>query len=157
MKFRKSAVFASIVGGSLVAGVAFAAWTADGTGNGYAQAKSAQAVTTASAAADTVADLYPGASGDVKIKIANPNDYAVRVTAISGGGTITSSSAACNTGGHGVTFADQTGTWDVPAHSAGTLFTLDDAVSMTNASDPACSGASFTVPVSITAASHVPA
>lgn len=157
MKFRKSAVFASVVGGSLVAGIAFAAWTADGTGDGYAQAKSAEAVSTVDASGSTVADLYPGSTGDVKISIANPNPYAVRVTAIDGNGAITSSSAACNTGGHGVTFADQTGTWDVPAGSTGTEFTLDDAVSMSNASDPACSGASFTVPVSITAASHVPA
>lgn len=156
MKIRKSVVFASVIGGSLVAGVAFAAWTADGTGSGYAQAKTAQAVATVSAAADTTADLYPGATGDLQVSVTNPNDYDVQVTAISlGTGSIVSGDTDCDDS-NGVSFDGATGlTSVVPAHSEGTLITLADSVHMSNASVTACSGETFTVPVSITADSYV--
>lgn len=152
---KKIAASGALLGASVAGGIAFAAWTADGTGSGYAQAKTAGAVSTVSAAADTVAQLYPGSSGDVKVSITNPNDYAVRVTAISGNGTITSASSACNAS-HGVTFGNRTGTWDIPAKSEGTLVTLSGAVAMSNDSVTACAGQTFTVPVAITGASHVP-
>jgi hypothetical protein len=150
---KKIAVAGSLVGASLVSGIAFAAWTADGTGSGYAQAKTAQAVTTVSAVADTIAQLYPTGSGDLQVRVANPNDYAVTVTAITGNGAITSGNATCDAS-NGVTFAGSGPlTSVVPAHSAGTLITLAGTVSMSNASVTACSGKTFTVPVSVAAAS----
>lgn len=159
MRFpKKLVVSSSLVGASVVSGIAFAAWTADGTGSGYAQAKSAQAVSSASAAADTVAQLYPGATGDLKVRVTNPNDYAVQVTSISlGTGSIVSGDAACDAS-NGVSFDGATGlTAVVPAHSTGTLITLPSSVHMSNASVTECSGETFTVPVSIAAASYVPA
>lgn len=138
------------------AGLAYAAWTANGTGEGYAKAGSAQALTTNDVSATTVADLYPGTSGNVKVEINNPNPYPVRVTAISGDGTITPDSGHSGCSPTGVTFTDQTGlTIDIPANGTQAT-TLNNAASMSNASANACQGATFTIPVSLTGASNAP-
>src|SRR5215210_7271536 len=96
---KKLVVAGGLVAGLLASGVAWAAWTADGTGNGYAKATSAQVLTTSDASASTVAQLYPGGSGDVKVTINNPNAYAVTVTGITGNGAITADKAGCTTTG----------------------------------------------------------
>src|SRR5215217_5123727 len=103
---KKLVVAGGVVAGLMASGVAWAAWTANGTGNGYAKATSAQVLTTSDASASTAAQLYPGASGDVKVTINNPNPYPVTVTSISGNGAITAdaSHSACTT--TGVTFTD---------------------------------------------------
>jgi hypothetical protein len=145
---KKIFVAGTAVAGLLCSGVAWAAWTADGTGNGYAGATTAEALTTSVATA--TADLYPGGTGDVKVTINNSNDYAVNVTSIAGNGTITDDKAACTI--TGVTFANQTGTWNVAANGSSTV-TLADAASMSNASDDGCQGAVFTIPVTLTGAS----
>ena len=148
-----------IVGGAVtllvlgVVGLVYAAWTASGTGNGYAKAQSAQALTTVDVSATTPATLYPGATGNVLIRITNPNPYPVEVTDITGNGAITPDAghAACTT--TGVTYTDQTGlTIDVPA-SGQTETTLNNAAQMSNASSNGCQGATFTIPVSLTGAS----
>jgi len=103
----------------MVAGsVAFAAWTATGTGDGYAKATTAQALTTVDVSASTTATLYPGATGDVLIRIDNPNPYAVQVTDVAGSGAITSDAGAGCDASTGVSFSDQSGlTLNVPAGS----------------------------------------
>src|SRR4051794_10284406 len=135
------------------AGLAYAAWTADGTGSGTVQAKTAQAVSTV--AATTSAALYPTGTADLLVKVANPNDYAVTVTAITqtAASTITSGDATCDAA-NGVSFTAATGLSQVvPAHSTGTLITLTNKVAMSNSSVTACSGKTFTVPADIAAAS----
>ncbi|HYH61231.1 MAG TPA: hypothetical protein VD766_05145 [Solirubrobacterales bacterium] len=155
---RKGRLF----GGGLVivalvgAGLAYAAWTANGTGSGYAKAGSAQALTTNDVSATTVADLYPGSSGNVKVEINNPNPFPVRVTAISGAGTITPDAGHSGCSPTGVTFTNQTGlTIDIAANGTQAA-TLNNAASMSNASANACQGATFTIPVSLTGASNAP-
>lgn len=54
---KRAAVTSVLLGTLLVAGVAFAAWTA--TGSGYAKATTAQALTTVDVSASTAATLYP--------------------------------------------------------------------------------------------------
>ncbi len=135
-------------------GFVYAAWTTNGSGSGYAKAGSSQALTTVDVSGTTTASLYPGVSGDVKIQISNPNPYAVRVTAISGNGTITPDAGHSGCTSTGVTFNDQTGlTLDVSAGSSATT-TLTGAASMSNASLNACQGATFTIPVTLTGASN---
>ena len=137
-----------------VVGLVYAAWTTSGSGEGYTKAGTAQALTTVDVSASTTASLYPGVSGNVLLKINNPNPFGVRVTAVTGNGTITpdSSHSGCTT--TGVTFTDQTGlTLDVAASTA-TQFTLSGAASMSNASLNACQGATFTIPVSLTGTSN---
>lgn len=154
--FRRSFVMTLLLGGLLAAAVAFAAWTASGTGSGYAEATSAQALGTVDVSASTTADLYPGKDdGDVVLRVSNPNPYPVRVTSVTGDGAITSDQGAACDASTGVTFEDQTDlALDVPASGAAT-FTLDGAASMSNASDDACQGAVFTIPVSLSGESNV--
>jgi hypothetical protein len=136
------------------ASVAYAAWTASGGGSGYAKASSAQALSTLDTSATTSATLYPGATGDVKLKINNPNPYPVRITGVGGNGTITSDKGSACDASTGVTFTNQSGlALDVPAASSAT-FTLSGAVAMTNASDNSCQGAVFTIPVSLSGGSN---
>lgn len=137
-----------------LAGLVYAAWTTSGSGSGYAKAQTAQQLTTVDVSATTAATLYPGANGDVEIRIANPNPYPVRVTAVTGNGAITADAGHPGCVTTGVTFTDQTGqTIDVPAGGQ-TQTTLNGAASMSNASDNGCQGATFTIPVSLTGASN---
>lgn len=132
----------------LIAGVAAASWTANGTGNAKAQAGRLEAVT--AAPATPTAPLFPGGTGDVGVALTNPNPVAMTVSSIAGDGPITSSSAACDEAGHGVTFTDQTGTWEI-AKGAALTVNLPDAVAMSLDSADACQGATFTIPVTVTA------
>lgn len=139
----------------VVAGIAIAAWSVSGTGTGYAKASTASAVSLADATANTSADLYPGASGAVKLKVTNPNPFPVRITAVAGNGAITSDKGAACNAATGVSFTNQSGlTLDLLANETDKVFTLAGAVAMTNASDNSCQGAVFSVPVSVTAISN---
>jgi hypothetical protein len=139
-----------------VVGFVYAAWTSSGTGSGYAKAGSAQVLTTVDVSASTAATLYPGVDGDLLIKINNPNPYPVRVTDVTGNGTITADSGHATCVTTGVTFTNQTGkTIDIAASSQ-TQTTLTGAVHMSNASDNGCQGATFTVPVSLAGTSNAP-
>src|SRR5438552_17607835 len=95
MRIRKALVAVGILTGSaLAANLAFAAWTANGTGSGSAKAISSVGVSTVSAT--PTAQLYPGGSGDVKITIKNDNSFPVQVTAINGTGAIPSADSTCD-------------------------------------------------------------
>jgi hypothetical protein len=152
-KFAKRVMSASIaVGVVMAATIAFAAWTTNGTGSAYVAAGSEQDLTTLSVAASTTSLLYPNGSADVTVKISNPNPYKVLVTQINNGsGSIASGNATCDAS-NGVTFANQSGSWTVPAAGSLTV-TLANAASMSNASVDACQAKTFTVPVALTGAS----
>jgi hypothetical protein len=141
----------------LVAGGAIAAWSTSTSGNAYSKGATASALTLSDASASTSGDLYPGSNGDLKLKVANPNNFPVRITAVSltSGGTVTSNVGACNTGGTGVTLTNQSGlTLDLAANAPATVLTVSGATHMSNASDTSCQGAIFTIPVDVTAASN---
>jgi hypothetical protein len=137
-----------------VVGFVYAAWTTNGSGSGYAKAGTAEPLTTVDVSASTPATLYPGGNGDVLLKVSNPNPYPVRVSAVSGNGAITPDSghASCQT--TGVTFTDQADQQLDVSPNSSAQFTLQDAAQMSNASDDGCQGATFTIPVSLTAASN---
>jgi hypothetical protein len=140
----------------VVTGILFAAWSTSGSGNGYAKAGTASALTIGDASASTSADLYPGANGAVKVSVTNPNSFPVRITTVAkqAAGSITSDKGAACNASTGVTFTDQTGlTLNLAANTTST-FTLNNAVSMSNASDNTCQGAVFTIPVDVTAISQ---
>jgi hypothetical protein len=158
IKLSRKLFFALAAIAALVAtGVLFAAWSTSGSGNGYAKAGSASSLSIGDASASTSADLYPGASGAVKLKVTNPNPFPVRITAVTkqAAGSITSDKGAACNASTGVTFTDQSGlTLDLPAGPATSTFTLSGAVAMSNASDNTCQGALFTIPVDVTAISN---
>jgi hypothetical protein len=153
---KKLAVAVVITIAFVAAGVGVAAWSVTGSGTGYAKASTSSALTLSDATASTSADLYPGASGTVKLKVSNPNPFPVRVTAVSGNGTITSDKGAACDAATGVAFVNQSGlTLDLAANATNQVFTLAaGAVTMSNASDNSCQGAVFSIPVSLTAASN---
>jgi hypothetical protein len=134
-------------------GVGIAAWSTNGNGTAYAKAATAGAVTLSDASASTTGDLYPGGSGALKVKVTNPNAFPVQITAVTGNGAITSDAGAGCNAGHGVTLADQTGLSLALAAGATTVLSLSGAVSMSTSSVNSCQGATFSIPVSVTAAS----
>ena len=154
---KKWKVVGGLTGLMMIGGIAFAAWTANGTGSGYAKATNAQALTTLDVSASTVADLYPGqTNGDLLVRISNPNPYPVQITSISqdtGSIETVSNDTTCEAA-TGVSLDSASSlTWAVPASSAAT-HTLADAVNMTNASDNACQGETFIIPVTFSGASN---
>jgi hypothetical protein len=133
-------------------GATLGSWAVSSSaGNGYAKAVTAQNLTLSDASASTVADLYPGATGAVKIKVTNPNAFAVTITGVSGAGTITSDKGAACDASTGVTFANQTGLSLALAGGATTVFSLSGAAAMANTSVTSCQGGTFTIPVTLTA------
>ena len=139
---------ASIV---IAAGVTFGSWTVTGTGNGYSKAVTSSNLTLSDASAATVGDLVPGGNGDVKVKVTNPNVFAVTITSITGNGSITSDVGAACDSSSPLTFTDQTGLSLALAAGATTTFTLAGAASMSVGAVTACQGAIFTIPVSVAA------
>lgn len=150
---RKASIASLLVGGMLAGSVALAAWVATGTGSGYAEAGTAAALTTSVTA--TTADLYPGGSGDLFIRINNPNPYPVLVTDIARTASpITSDAGAACNASTGVSMADQSGLSIAVAAGGSTTTSLDGVVAMSNASANACQGAVFTIPVTLTGQSN---
>ena len=141
-----------------IVSLGYAAWTSSGGGTGFAKAASAQNLTTGSTGT-TSATLYPGATGDLVVNVTNPNSYPIKITSVTGNGTVTADSSHSTCGqdvSHptGVTYTDQTGlSIAIPASTSQTI-TLSGTVKMTNASDNSCQGATFSVPVSMAAASN---
>ena len=133
------------------AGVTFGSWTISGSGNAYSKAVTSSNLTLSDASAFTVADLYPGASGNVKVRVTNPNAFAVTITTVTGTGAISSDVGATCDGTSGMAFTDQTGLSLALAGGATTTFTLTGAASMGAGSPTACIGAIFTIPVSVAA------
>ncbi len=150
---KKLTVGTLFLGVALAGSVAFAAWTATGSGNGYAKAKSAVALTTVDVSAATSAQLYPGATGDVLLKITNPNPYEVTVDSVAGNGAITSDKGSACDALTGVSYTPPASPSLVVPAGASVQFTLTGAVAMNNNSDDTCQGAIFTIPVTLAGAS----
>ena len=158
-KTKRFAAASAIVLGAMGVGIAFAAWTANGTGSGSAAAINGEDISAEEVTVDP--QLYPGAFGDLELVIKNPNPYAVEVTEINNRGVgfpITADDLDCNAAAS-VSFTDASDTWIVPAadeNGDGELaVTLDDAVYMNNDANDDCQGATFTVPVSLVGESYV--
>ena len=154
---KRTAVVLAGVTVLAAAALAAAAWVTSTSGNGYSKAATASPLTLSDASASTTGQLYPGGSGDLKLKVSNPNSFPVRITAVSltSGGTITSDTSGCTALNDAVTFTNQTGlTLDLAGNASGTVFTLANAVQMGSTSANACQGAVFTIPIDVTAASN---
>jgi hypothetical protein len=153
---KKLLVLAALLAVALSVGGAVASWSTSGSGNASAKAATASAITLADASALTTGDLYPGGTGNVKLKISNPNSFPVSITSVTltSGGTIASSSATCDSGGNGVTFTNTSGlSISLAANAVDQAVTLTGKVAMSTASVNACQGATFTIPVDVTAVS----
>ena len=159
-KFSKRATITSLLLGILFAGsVAFAAWTATGTGAGSAKAISPTAINVTGTTA--TADLYPGKTqGSLYVEFQNPNPYGVSLTTITPGTvTVDGAHAGCN-----VASVSLDGVYpQLPialtaddAAAGGTdefAGPLTNAVTMTTAAVDACQGATFTINLTISGTS----
>jgi hypothetical protein len=95
--------------------------------------------------------LSPGRTGDLIVTVTNDNDFPIRVTSVSPAvGNVVADDEHREAGcvRTGVVFAKDAVRvqWDVDQNHVG-AFLVPDGLSMTSASDPACLGAVFTVPV----------
>jgi hypothetical protein len=134
--------------------VTFGSWSVSSSaGSGYSKAKVALSLTLSDASASTTAQLYPGGTGDIWIKVTNSNPFAVTVTSVTGAGTITSDKGAACDAATGVTFTNTTGLTQAVGAGATVTFSLAGKVAMSNASDNTCQGAVFTVPITLAATS----
>src|SRR5579864_6066996 len=90
-----AAALAAVLAGG---GVAFATWSASGSGTGSALAYTAQPVTVnAVALTSSAASLYPGGpAGNVYFTVTNPNPYAIKITNIAWGTPVSGNPTACS-------------------------------------------------------------
>lgn len=148
-----TATAAALTAAALTSGVAAAYWTTQGSGSGSATNGTLVAASTATPSLALTAALSPGKSADLIVRIKNDNAYPVKISSITGNGTITASGGIGTCTTTGVSFAaPSAATLDaLPslAASSTTDITLTDAVSMSLFSQSGCQGATFTVPVSI--------
>jgi hypothetical protein len=128
------------------AAVAGASWSAQGTG--AAKAKAGQLVAVTASPANPSTELFPGGSADSALTLNNPNPVAMVVSSIVGAGPVTSDTADCNA--ESVSFANQNGAWEVAKNAQLTVH-LPSSVTMSLSANDACQGATFTIPVAVTA------
>lgn len=155
---RKLLALPLMTGALLAAGVAFAAWTSDGTGSLTAQSTTSE--DSVIAAGTYAADLYPGAAKSVTVTISNPNDYPVLVTSLAAGssgvvnttcvaGTVTGDARALDA--TGLVQSDGT-TKTVAANGSGT-YTVTTRMAASAAD--ACKSQTFTLALTATIVSTV--
>ncbi|HEY5304197.1 MAG TPA: hypothetical protein VIJ86_09095 [Acidimicrobiales bacterium] len=142
------AVVALVVG--LGAGTAFAFFTSSGSGSGTATVGTVQSVTVVEASGTPTRKLYPGASGDLLVKLNNPNSYAVNIVSVTGNGTVKGSGGVGTCTTTGVTVATGTGFPIAVAPGNNVSVVVPNGVSMDTTSDSGCQGATFQIPVTIT-------
>lgn len=155
---RRAAVVAT---GTLVlttSGIAFAAWTAYGSGPSDTRAITAADIVVTAASAG--AELYPGGTGSVTFTVQNPNPYAVSLTTADFG-TISSrlpEGSTCAAGSvvpvaASIDLAARGQAISLPAQSGTVTVTLPGVVSMVTTATDACQGNTFTVPVALSGVS----
>lgn len=165
---RRWATRACVVTGALAvtlgAGVAFAAWSSNGSGTSSAKAGVAGGVTAGTATPSSTL-LYPtgSASAPLAITINNPNPYPVKVSAISlaaqsaPASVVTPNNASCTTSTAHVTTSNVSVTGlslSIAAGGSTTYTTTGNVVSMATDSDDGCQNATFTFAnATVTAAS----
>lgn len=137
--------------------VAYAAWSATGSGSATVVAGHATDLGVADGSSSTL--LYPNGSGDLVAVITNSNPYNVAVTGVSGGTiTVDSGNSGCNVGSVTFTAPTLTSSGIVVGGNGGTYtITLHNAMAMSNAANDSCQNATFTVPLTFTGASSASA
>jgi hypothetical protein len=149
-------------------GIAYAVWSANGSGSGTALAATALGVNgNVGTVSSSSTLLYPGSTAPLIVNIHNPNSFPVKVTAVtltnnqqpnSIGGS-PKNAATCTPASSAVQLvgsASATGLSTVIAAGGDGTVTLAGGVSMGSGSDDGCQTASFvyTSGISVTAASN---
>jgi hypothetical protein len=100
-----------------------------------------------------VTPLSPGRTADMRVSVTNPNDVALTITSVVGAGAITSDKGSACDRNSGVTFTSTGGLHRVVGARQTVTFSLRGKTAMSTASHSSCQGATFTIPVSVTAGS----
>jgi hypothetical protein len=146
---KRSIAITAAVAALAGAGVAFAAWTTNGSGSGSVTAASSkQLVITQSG---TATGLYPTGSVPVSFTVKNDNPYAVALTGATGGTfTVDAAHSGCNVASLSATPVSLTGT-TVAANSTSPAQQI--TVKMDNTAVDACQGATIGFTISVSGAS----
>jgi hypothetical protein len=107
-------------------------------------------VTVIEATGSAVNQLYPGASGDLLVKLNNPNSFPLTIVSVSGNGTVTGAGGTGTCTTTGVTVPTQTGLNITVAAGNNVSVVVPNGVSMDLTSDSGCQGATFQIPITIT-------
>jgi hypothetical protein len=146
-----AAIATALIGG----GVAFATWSASGSGTGSALAYTEQPVTLNAIASLPAADasLYPGGpAGNVYFTVTNPNPYAVKITNITWGTPVSASPSACASSLISIDANAPTTGLSVTVPAAGTSSALEvnGVLDLSSSATDTCQGNSFNVPLTVT-------
>jgi hypothetical protein len=151
---RRLVVVAAVVAALAAAGaVAYAFQTTNGSAATTASTSGVQPVSVASLVAGdaTTSSLQPGGTADVVVRVQNPNAFAVRLENVTANGSVTSSGGTGTCGASGVSLVAQSGLGITIAAGTSTLVDLPGAATMATTSPTGCQGATFSIPVSLTA------
>jgi len=137
-------------------GVAWAYWRISGTGTTAATAATVANLQVSGASYPDL-PLFPGARGGLVVTVKNPNSFPVIVKRVMPGpGPVTADeahrSAGCNQNGVSLVRNSFSVSWPIPANSQ-KIFPISNSVAMSNASDNACQGATFSIPLSVSGTS----
>jgi hypothetical protein len=142
----------------LFGGTAYAYFAGSGAGSGHAGVGKMSTVTlVAVVSTGPNSNLSPGHSGDVLLKVKNPNPRSVTLVKVTWtGGAVTADAGhpSCTT--TGVTFTNWTGVISIPRDTAtngypeGYPVHLTGHATMSDSSSNGCQGATFYIPVIIT-------
>lgn len=156
---RRSKVVLSLAAAAAVlvnAGAAYAYWRLNGAGTGVAVAGTAIELKLQGRSDDS-RPLYPGGTTNLTVEVTNQNDFPIKITSVvAGDGAVSADpdhrAGGCRTTGVVIAAEVLPVAWEVPRNTIG-VFTVPDGLKMTNNSDSACQGATFTIPVRATGVS----
>ena len=154
-RIKKLAIAAGLTVGisAAAAGIAYAAWSATGSGQGGAAATVAQGVTlTAVVPQGSAATLYPGGPpATVYFTASNPNPYPIVITAITWGTPVSFNPTACPSPNISVDAnAPKTGlSILIPPNPQSQGFTVLGVLDLSHAALDGCQGVGFEVPMTV--------
>jgi hypothetical protein len=158
MKHKKPIIAAAVAAGVLAAGVgtAVAVWTVTGTGSGSGGAAIASGLTvTAFTPTGAAANIYPGGpAGSVNFQVANPNPFAVTITAIQWGTPVSTNPSSCPTSNISLDANAPTSVnISVPANATpGTVYVVPGVLDLAHSAPNGCQGVSFNIQMTVTGA-----
>jgi hypothetical protein len=104
------------------------------------------------ARSDLNESLRPGATGDLIVTVINDNSFPIKITSVTGGGTVFADAehekAGCKATGVKLSRSEFEVLWEVGSNSIG-AFNVPAGLAMRPDSPAACRGATFTVPVRV--------
>jgi hypothetical protein len=150
MSFKKTAAAVLLAGGIATAGgMAWAAWSAGGSGSGRSASLTAQTITVT--AVTGTADLYPGfQNGDVYFTLTNPNPYPVRFTDMVSGTVTSSDTTNCPSSNVTVDASASGLALDVGANATSATLSIADVVNMASNAPDGCQGKTFNIVLTLT-------